>query len=595
MLDTSSKWFTLLCITILIWYITKKKTKETFYIIEDQPGVRNQFHLPADYRRPTNTLLTSFGAPVRDYLDTLPLPDSVQQEFTEWIDKGLLLTSKDQKSCGGCWAFATTDSLTDKYIIATNGKWMPPFGLSAQELISCSEKMGMQFTQGCSGGIPQFAFDTIKENGITLERFDPGPNSAYSYYQTGDDPNTSCQIFRSTTCPCDKVEELLEKYPINTDKIKFSIDPNSRYKTADGAHLYTSHGENEELNEVDLWPDIPQSIINKNIERMKKAIYYEGSITAGIRMTEDFYRFQPTRDNYFQYDGRSAMTGGHAICIVGWKVIDNVPVWICRNSWGENWGYGFENPKWNDPVSGKLETKYKGGFWNHRMGINDNFIESNCSGAHPDLTVPEIKKFLSSEMPMNWYTNTTLRSIHNENAGKGGVSSETEVIDQIQLVIPYNQIPSDAFTEILKNKNTKATILTRTQETSSLILNLINRMIVVNYNSVKSLAQMLSEQVNENIVLSLSGNIHVYYYLVGIPSQWNLLDLDNYIQYSTHPGIIADRVYNEMTNFVTDSQLTDSKVLILTGFSSNQPKSFGPYVYNCNCTNKICQCDGLLS
>ena len=588
MLNTKLEWSILFGFCVLYYiYMLKQKRKEPFFI---DPKVANQFHLPANYRRPTFTLLTSVGRPAPDIMDTLPLPEDIKNQFTEWIDKGLLLKAKDQMSCGGCWAFASADALADKYIIGTAGKWMPPFGLSVQEMISCAQKMGMQFAQGCSGGIPQFALDAVAKDGIKMEKFDPGPNSAYTYYQVGKDPATSCEVFRSTTCPCDKIEEQLEKFPINTDKMKFNIDPQSRYKTADGAHIYTSHGDNDDITNVELWPDIPQSVIQKNIERMKKAIYFEGSITAGIRMTQDFYNFKPTTDNYYQYDGTSPQTGGHAICIVGWKMVDTTPVWICRNSWGENWGYGFEKPEWDDPVSGTKEQKYKGGFWNHIMGVNDSFIESNAAGAHPDLSIPEIQKYLNKAVEKTWYKSTTLRDIYIQNIEEGDQgNSMIEVIKQIQISIPYDQIPSDAYTEILKQKYTKATILTKSKEDSSLLLQLIDSMTVVNYESVKALALRLYRDIDEEIVLSLVGDLGVYYALVGIPSRWNYLDLDNYIQQSTHPGIIADRVYVEMTNFITNSKLIDSKVLVLTGVNKNKPVNFGPYVYELKCdTNDMC-------
>jgi len=572
---------------------------ETFFIDPDSK-LRNQFHKPSDFKRPTNTLLTSLGAPMKIGLDALPLPKEVEDEFTEWIDNGLIVRSKDQMSCGGCWAFATTDSLTDKFIIATAGKWMPPFGLSAQQLISCGENMQMKFTQGCSGGVPQFAFNTLQNNGIYMDRFNPGPNSAYSYYQTGKDIASSCnmQAIGATgaliTCPCDKVKQKLKGLPINTFNMKFNIDPNSEYKTADGAHIYTSHGEGDvQMDSVDLWPTITQDIITKNVLRMKKAIYYEGTVTVGISVTNDFYQFKPTNNNYFKYDGSSPRTGGHAVCIVGWKKIGNVPVWICRNSWGENWGYGFTNPQENDPVTGKKEQKYKGGFWNHIMGINDAFIESNSSGCHPDLTSGDIPKFLSTKVEKNWYENTTLRNIYNENKKDGAQGSIIQSIDNIIIELPFDAMSAFRIEDIFSDKNVRAILLTTDNKTSQQILTWIDSLTVINYQSMLDLVKRLIENIKVNIVMALKGRLGVIYYLNGVPSKWNLLDLDTYIEHSTRPYVASDRVFHEIVNFKTDTKITDMKILILTNSKMADTIKVGSFNYNCKCeTDKQhCKCD----
>jgi hypothetical protein len=406
-------------------------------------------HLPATVYRASNTILTA-SALYTDKMDKLTLPDTVKDNYNEWIEKGFVTAVKDQMLCGGCWAFAACSSLADRLTIATAGRWHEPFGLSEQVLISCGEDMGMDFYQGCQGGIPHFAIDSLTKEGIPADikcldcggRPDGGgeagdeggtsrgggvvnPNNTntcagggniyaatdYTWWQTGCDGNTSCSLVPASTCPCGAVLEQMKQVDQKA---------NLRYRTIGEAHNYTSHGENNEIHTVDLWPNIPQSVIDANVERMKKAIYYEGPITVGYRVTSDFYSYWPTAtvDNYYRYDNRSAMAGGHAVVIVGWKkMADGTPVWIVKNSWGANGGYGFpDGSKTIDSATGKFKPKYLGGFWNHIMGINDSFIESNAVGAHPDLKVPQISEHLpqgGAQIPAEWNKTLTLRDIYN--------------------------------------------------------------------------------------------------------------------------------------------------------------------------------------
>ena len=427
----------------LYWYWNRQERLEPPL---DRSALRDPMQLPANIYRATNTILTASGI-FSDEMDSLKLPDSVRDNFNEWVEKGFISPVKDQMLCGGCWAFATCSSLADRLSIATAGKWYAPFGLSEQALISCGGEMGMDFYQGCEGGIPEFAIQILSTTGVPADSkcLECGgvviagggsgaqrgggvvnPNDSgtckmggnvyaatdYTYWQTGCDGNTSCNLSPASTCPCSIITTEFKK--LNSSETPFDI----KYKTIGEGHTYTSHGADGQQKTVDLWPDIPKDIIAQNVERMKKAIYYEGPITIGYRVTSDFYQYWPTvtADNYYRYDGRSPMTGGHAVVIVGWKkMADGTPVWIIKNSWGANGGYGFTDPKWVDPVTGKTVSKYLGGFWNHVMGENDSFVESNAVGAHPDLTIPVISQYLpnnGADLPSEWFRTHTLRDIY---------------------------------------------------------------------------------------------------------------------------------------------------------------------------------------
>ncbi|KAI3981803.1 hypothetical protein MKX01_027788 [Papaver californicum] len=81
-----------------------------------------------------------------------PLPTSV-----DWREKGAVTGAKDQGPCGSCWAFSTVTAVEGINKIRSGQL----ISLSEQELVDCNKKAD----EGCGGGLMNYAFQFIVENG----------------------------------------------------------------------------------------------------------------------------------------------------------------------------------------------------------------------------------------------------------------------------------------------------------------------------------------------------------------------------------------------------------------------------------------------
>jgi hypothetical protein len=268
--------------------------------------------------------------------------------------------AKDQGYCGSCWDFAAVGALESVINIKEDLSELDP-DLSEQYVLSCLPNSG-----SCNGGDPWRAYRYIFKN-----------DSA------GNDCNgiifESCMPYQADhNIPCEEKCENWENYLV----------PITDYQ-------------------MNWWLNHEESTLDK----IKTIIIEGGPVAAGMNVTTDFYKWGLTNHDNTDYYPETHETWAqflnHIIVIVGWKddpSIGNGGYWICKNSWGESFGYdGFFNIEYGSLFTGwmtvwveynpedydwppipKINGPYYGGYY----GLINEPVEfqGDAAGEHPPFT-----------------------------------------------------------------------------------------------------------------------------------------------------------------------------------------------------------------
>jgi len=215
---------------------------------------------------------------------------------------------RDQGICGSCYIFGPIAVMETLYNFREND---PNFDidLSEQSLLSCGTTFFPTTSKGCKGGsfhaglLFLMSFGTVKENDFRYEAID---NKGCNGTEYADDPyGLYCE---HSPIPC-----------------------SGRY----GDYLI------EEFNDLK----------DTSKEKIKTAIYEHGPVIAGIKVYESFLDYD---DGIYEKKENEEFLGNHILVIVGYN--ENENYWICKNSWGNNWGE--PNPYDTNSTGGWVRIKY---------------------------------------------------------------------------------------------------------------------------------------------------------------------------------------------------------------------------------------------
>ncbi|XP_064636964.1 cathepsin O-like, partial [Lineus longissimus] len=207
----------------------------------------------------------------------------IPQKF-DWRDYKNVTPVKNQKDCGGCWAFSTVETIETMHSI----KYGKLKELSVQQMIDCAGNGNY----GCRGGDICSALAWLIQSKTSLVTEEKYPLT---------DESNSCKIFPNGT----------KGVEIKSYTCKSYVDQETEMLS-----LIVNHGPLDVSVDATTWSD------------------YQGGVI--------MYHC-PDHNN-------------HAAVIVGYDLTGDVPYYIVRNSWGEDFGdKGYIKIKYTGNLCGIAE------------------------------------------------------------------------------------------------------------------------------------------------------------------------------------------------------------------------------------------------
>lgn len=126
------------------------------------------------------------------------------------------------------------------------------------------------------------------------------------------------------------------------------------------------------------WGD-PEPNGRASVEQIKQAVMEYGSVAAGFAVMSDFRNYTSGVYEYVWGEEEA----GHGITIIGWD--DSLECWICKNSWGTNWGEtrDFQPFTWGAGDGGYFRIKWEqcwiGDGACYAIGTLPNFPKANLT------------------------------------------------------------------------------------------------------------------------------------------------------------------------------------------------------------------------
>jgi len=259
-----------------------------------------------------------------EYPTMIPIPIESKKSETNTLDitivdtpdefswknidgKDYTTPAKSQGNCGSCGIFSAMGALESVIKIREDRTDIDP-DLSEQYVLSCLPSAAIIPGEGCSGGMGYMAYKLMMETTPEGNNVNGALFESYFPYQASDD------------IPCSNIRQGWE------ERLVPILD----------------------CGQILIGEDSPE-----NREKIKSIIMEKGPVAGCmyVPLNPDvfhiwgFTHHNPT--DYYPYEERTLEVLNHEIMMLGWKddpSIGNGGYWICKNSWGTDWGYeGFFN------------------------------------------------------------------------------------------------------------------------------------------------------------------------------------------------------------------------------------------------------------
>ncbi len=219
---------------------------------------------------------------------------------------------KDQGACGSCYAFGTLASLESLYKMKISNNHLDDVDLSEQFIVSCGPNcMGAGEMKGCDGAYLESTLEFIRRYGVINE-------DCYEYLDSNGNCNDKCKDWKDNRLLVGSYHLLAQ----DTDTIKNAL---IRY-----GPLTTTMNVYKDFRSKSFEPYYPdEDVWNKNV--------------------------------YYHKEGK--LEGSHVVTIVGYcddPDIYSGGYWICKNSWGADFGLNED---------GEINNGYDGGWF--RIAYDD--------------------------------------------------------------------------------------------------------------------------------------------------------------------------------------------------------------------------------
>ncbi|CDW59138.1 Gut specific cysteine proteinase [Trichuris trichiura] len=219
---------------------------------------------------------------------------------------------KDQSNCGSCWAVSAASVMSDRYCIASKGRFQP--FLSEEELVSCCRTCG----DGCGGGFPEMAFVYWATRGVPTGR----PYGS----------NNSCKPYTIKPCPtCVNTAETPKcqhhcadgyKVPLSADRYFGKLYLRLLDRLLFFARTMPRNHPGEKGYSL------------RTEKEIMRDIYKHGPVVGAFIVYDDFFYYT---DGIYQHHPGAQPVGAHAVRIIGWGK-SSKPYWLIANSWSETFG-----------------------------------------------------------------------------------------------------------------------------------------------------------------------------------------------------------------------------------------------------------------